>query len=99
MNVDRLILATGAVTVPDAAAVDIARASRAEAENFLCAGGHLSLAEWAALNEESKKAFVEAGVAYENDRARVYAREMLRAQMNPGSVFPSAPPAPETPAP
>lgn len=89
---DWLALATGCVGMPsgdDAAAAQAAldKAKRAEAENFIIAGGRLSTQDWAALSPESRRVMVEAAVAVETDRAQLVARAILRLQANPGAVL------------
>lgn len=95
---DWLALATGVVALPsgdgaEEAAAALASAKRAEAENFLIAGGRLSPQDWAALAPDSRRAFVEAAVAVEKDRAMLFARAVLQAQANPAEALAGAPPA------
>lgn len=87
---DWLAAATGVVALPDGEGADEARAKletalRAEAANFLAAGGRLSPAEWASLTVASRRAFVAAASEIEADRATLLAATILRLQTGAGA--------------
>lgn len=79
-----LTLAARATELP---AEKIADALSAVAENFLGAGGTVSLIEWAAMPDEERRALYVAarGIAIEN--ARTLAREILRGQLDPAALL------------
>ena len=80
--IDLLIVSTRAVGLPDGKEGEVvAAALKKTAEDFLVAGGIVSLAEWAALGPASRAALVAAGVECAKDRAALLAGEILRQQV------------------
>lgn len=88
-------MASGLLAMPETDPAKFAAALAAEASNFLLGGGSVSLAEWACLPEEERRALVAGAVEIEKDRADLVAAAILRAQLSPASVVG---PSPETPA-
>jgi len=75
MKLDALLAASGAVK--DVEIEELPAYLKARATDFLIAGGSLSLSDFAALSEESKAAFVEAGEDLIEYRAGVLASAVL----------------------
>lgn len=100
MKAGMLTLSSGLLVVRDEDVGSVAAAAQKEALSFLLAGGHLSLAEWAALDVVEKRAMVAAGRQFEDMKAQAvgqHAAAALRGPQEPPAE-PAAPPAPE-PAP
>ena len=88
MSMDWLDLATGALALPasdEETSAKLAAAKKRAAADFLIAGGRLSPADWAALTEDSRRAFVAAGVALELDRAATLSAEIMRRSIGAGA--------------
>jgi len=101
MKAGMLTLSSGLLVVRDEDVRSVAAAAQKEALSFLLAGGHLSLAEWAALDVVEKRAMVAAGRQFEDMKAQAvgqHAAAALRGPQEPPAEQPAAPPAPE-PAP
>jgi hypothetical protein len=75
MKLDPLLAASGAVK--DVDVEDLPQYLRASAQAFLVAGGSLSLSDYAALSDESRAAFYDAGASLDEDRSYAIAAAIM----------------------
>jgi hypothetical protein len=89
--IDLLQTASGAIQISAASRPALDNATTVTARNFLAAGGHLTLTEWATLSDSSRRALVAAQDEIEFDRARLIAEMLVRALAAPAPAAPGSP--------
>lgn len=87
MSIGLLTVSARNVSISGETAEAHAEALAIEAANFLAAGGVVTLAEWSGLPDEERRALVMAHAVVDADRAKILAREILRGQVDPSSLF------------